>query len=247
MKIAIYFVVQLVVFPGLWQLVPQGVEDRYGMCRDMLMILALPLLLWNSFRGAIGLSGSMDERWFQTSDASDEFLQLYISTQLFTTVLDLATPGTWKSKLPMFVHHLFSIICYGNGLVTRRMHFWGCMDGCCEATTVFLMVVNLGRVKGGGVEEKVKAFLGIFWVVNGVCLWLSFIVFRLLLFPTWLYMFCVDAYKMDISVRSRLSVLELTAYPMTTVLLLGLSSMWFVRIHAGMMKALKGGGEKKSS
>ena len=28
--------------------------------------------------------------------------------------------------------------CYIMGLGFGRCHFWGCLDGCCEITTVFL-------------------------------------------------------------------------------------------------------------
>lgn len=72
-------------------------------------------------------------------------------------------------------------------------------------------------------------------LINGACFWLSYIPFRLVLFPTWLYWYFSDleTYK-DIIPWDSLSPLEKYLYPTTNVVLLALSALWFLRITKGL-------------
>lgn len=237
--------IQIVAFCVLHRLVPKGVENPMAMARDGCMLLVLPGLLYYSFSTTMQLYSTLDDRWFGHCPQGLEFMRLYISTQLFQSFIDLASPGSLSSKIPMLAHHVLSSYCYGSSIFLQRMQFFASFDGNCEATTPFLMVLNLGRTKGGGVEEWVKAKLGPLWVVNGLFLWLTFIVFRLLMFPLWLYVFFKDIYSMPNSSWERLTWNELTVYPVVTLFLLVLSFGWFLRIHAGLMKAVKGMGKKE--
>mmetsp|Transcript_103412 Transcript_103412/g.179690 ORF Transcript_103412/g.179690 Transcript_103412/m.179690 type:complete len:85 (+) Transcript_103412:2-256(+) len=74
--------------------------------------------------------------------------------------------------------------------------------------------------------------------VNGALLWLSFILFRILLFPAWLICYSLDAsYQYgELQSRGHLGMMELIVYPATTLFLWILSCVWFKQIHAGMMK-----------
>jgi len=75
--------------------------------------------------------------------------------------------------------------------------------------------------------------------LNGALLWFTFIVFRLLLFPCWLYLFATDwSHLLSEEQKAKMTWFELVTYPAVTFLLLVLSSMWFASIHKGMMKAL---------
>jgi len=246
-SIALYTGGQGVLFSGLLRLVPTGVESRMAMARDMLMFLMLPGMIWTTFKGTWSLRGSIEQRWLGTCAASTTFMRLYVATNLFQSLIDLGMCNTLKDlkeKLPMLLHHMLSNFCFLGGLFTDRSHFWACWNGCCEATSPFLMVLNLGRTKGAGVDQRVKSLLGPLWTVNGGCLWVSFIGFRLLLFPAWLSLFCIDIHNMGNDIWSRISSLELSVYPATTGFLLFLSVGWFKRIHTGLMKALLGGGDQ---
>lgn len=158
-------------------------------------------------------------------------------------MIDLSSPDPLRKKLPILLHHVAIVMCCGRGLYFGRMHIYACLDGCCEATLPFLMVLNLGRTKGGGVKEWSKRNLGLLWTLNGALLWLSFIIFRLLLFPAWLCSFFMDISKMETSDWANVSFFEFTAYPLIMGLLWCLSYGWFVRIHDGLVKPLRGPAE----
>jgi hypothetical protein len=101
--------------------------------------------------------------------------------------------------------------------------------------------------------------------VGGLLLWLAFIPCRLLLFPLWLALWARDTVTMlDVTTTSvphplhlptsttgspaldtTVAVAEQLLYPLTTLLILALSCLWFQKIHAGVMKAFFGG--KKTS
>ena len=89
-----------------------------------------------------------------------------------------------SARAPMIAHHVLSIVAYSGGLSTGRMLFWGNFDGCCEITLIFLTVLQASKLKGGTFR-----IAGPLLLINGICLWLSFLVFRIVLFPVWLYMF----------------------------------------------------------
>jgi len=132
-------------------------------------------------------------------------------------------------KILMTVHHVVSIICYGGAIATLRMHWWACLDGCCEVTTIFLNNLLLFRAMD---------YKGVFNSLNGVCLWLSFIVFRLVLFSYWLYQFYMDVSNYPDETIRKTTLFERTVYPCTTILLLLMSTLWFGSITKGMLKAL---------
>ena len=62
----------------------------------------------------------------------------------------------------------------------------GTSYGVCETTNVFLNILLLSKAKGPFGERVAKA-LGPLQTVNGLLLWVSFFVFRVLLFPWVLY------------------------------------------------------------
>ena len=76
--------------------------------------------------------------------------------------------------------------------------------------------------------------------VPGLLLWAGFVVFRLVLFPVWLYVFYVD---LTVNNAPRMAEgatwFELCFYPATMTFLLVLSSLWMVPLTKGLIKALK--------
>jgi hypothetical protein len=70
-------------------------------------------------------------------------------------------------------------------------------------------------------------------LVNGFLFWASYIPFRLVLFPVWLYWFYLDTHNNEELPWEQLSNLEKYAYPFTNVVLLVLSSFWFIKISRG--------------
>jgi hypothetical protein len=64
-------------------------------------------------------------------------------------------------------------------------HYFVCLDGCCELCTWLLNNVFLMKELG---LDKIQPL----FALNGLLLWLSYIVFRLVLFPAWLYVYFTD-------------------------------------------------------
>ena len=84
--------------------------------------------------------------------------------------------------------------------------------------------------------------LGVMLSVNGGMLWLTFFVFRVIMFPYILFHMIRDyytIYKTDPR-YSQVWTFELCYHPCTVTFLWLLSMLWFSKIHAGFMKVLKG-------
>merc|ERR1711865_1351855 len=186
------------------------------------------------------------------------------------TYLDVyVTPGSLASKGPILVHHGISLGAYVNQAVTGRMEYFANLAGLSELTTLPLMMIVLARDPGYGAQFK-HHILGPLYPLCAVALWLWYIVFRLLLFPYWLYRFTTDLYYEDYEegnttntntngsgsgdttaqhrealalrgvLHSRLNLVERYGNPVVIVILLLMSVVWFYKIHQGLMKVLVG-------
>ena len=192
---------------------------------------------------------STSDRWFGTTSATHLFLEMYVAHNLLLVVLDCFEDAPLRSKIPMLAHHLLSCIAYSGGMQTHRMHFFACFDGVCEVCNLFLNPFLLMRHKEGQFGEHFTKRLGGFAMANNLLLWLSFFVFRMLLFPTWLAVFAVDTRSMFVERTSvlasqdSLTWFELTFYPAVTLFLLFLSSIWFSKLTKGALKEMRKGKE----
>ena len=148
----------------------------------------------------------------------------------------------------MLAHHILSIIAYVNSLcLAQRMGFFACLDGLCEVSTFFLGFLQMSKIKGGAFAKQLQARFPRLLVVNGLCLWLSFLLFRVLLFPFWLALFLHDVYTMPYAIWAKITWFELVFYPGVTLFLFVLSCMWFVRLSKGVVKVLSAGGDVSKS
>ena len=159
-----------------------------------------------------------------------------------------ATDASGKSEflklVPILTHHLLSLTAYTFCLFNNgQMVFWGCLDGLCEVTNIHLSILMASKTKGGWVAKWMEDTFGALLMVNGFFLWLTFLVFRMVLFPAWLILFGMDMYVMPLDMWNRLTSFELVFYPAVTLFLFVLSSLWFFRINEGLMKALRAGGD----
>ncbi|CAE8591432.1 unnamed protein product, partial [Polarella glacialis] len=139
-----------------------------------------------------------------------------------------------RLRLQMTIHHILSALCYLGSLGTGRMHFYATLDGCCEVTTCLLNGVFAFKFFSPRDDSKhwcAKALLGTF-------LWLGFVVFRLLLFPAWLWSFYSDVTQHPSESWDRITVAERFGYPMVTIFLLCVSLAWMTPITKGFFKVL---------
>jgi len=223
-------------------LAPTTSKDRLSMANSMFWFMAAPALIYYSISATLALRASVESRWTAGGHHSVEFQRAYVALQIVASCVELIKSGSFQSKIPMLAHHVLSCFCYLGALLTGRMHFFAVLDGCCETTTIFVSFLQMALMEGGGVHEWTKsdpvgkkAHL-----VNGGLLWLSFVVFRLVLFTVWLVAFVLDLLVLPPHIWDKMTTVELTVNPAVTVFLLILSAGWFKKIHAGLVKALSG-------
>jgi hypothetical protein len=179
-------------------------------------------------------NSSIAARWSQVTRTSYLFNINYTARMAWHSVLQFFTIDDGKLFMQMTAHHVLSAACFGYGLATGRMHFFGVLDGCCEVTTIFLN----GHFVLSTYTAPDRCFIG--KAVCGVGLWFTFIIFRLILFPTWLYVFVSDVRADPTATWDTVDNVERYGYPMVTLLLLGLSSYWFVGISKAVVGAAMG-------
>ena len=196
-------------------------------------------------KGSLELRHDVQSRWQGTCFWSDLYMVLYVSRMMCHIMMQPLENMGLGLLVMMTIHHLISMGCYILGLGYGRCHYWGCLDGCCEITTVFLNVLYLtnnvevdGDENGNGKKPKLKDYLPKwFLATNGFLLWLAFLVFRLMLFPYWLVTFHQDMRDMPQITKDITTEVERVIYPGTTVILLCLSTAWFIPLTKGMLKA----------
>eukprot|EP00939_MAST-03C_sp_MAST-3C-sp1_P002716 g2716.t1 len=136
-----------------------------------------------------------------------------------------------KDTLLLLFHHVISGGCFGMGLYFGHMHFFATFGSCCEVSTIFLnffyMMKNTSW-KGGSA-----------WTINGICLWGSFLVFRMILFPTYLWIMFRDYRENPARTFGSRTWLETVLYPVCSSFIYGLSIMWFVPLTKGLLKTMR--------
>eukprot|EP00438_Fugacium_kawagutii_P030840 Skav210401 [mRNA] locus=scaffold1416:182464:183177:- [translate_table: standard] len=220
-------------------------KDKVSLADVLFSLVFFPVLAFAAVAASMELQHDVHSRWLGTCFWSDFYLVLYVSRMLCHCVIQPFTHMSPGLLVMMTIHHVISMGCYFLGLGYGRCHYWGCLDGCCEITTVFLNKLYLtNQTEYNG--NKLKTYLPV-WVVatNGFFLWLAFLVFRLLLFPYWLTSFYRDMQDMPEKTRAITTDLERFIYPGTTCILLFLSTMWFIPVTQGMLKTMRSAMAKK--
>jgi len=181
-------------------------------------------------------------RWYASSPAMRWCLALYCAK----TTLDIVTQlATWRhadaKRSEILAHHVVSVGAIGYGLLaSKQCLFYGALAVVTEASTFFLNNVMATKFFTG---ERTSAQRG-FVALNGVLLWLSYLVCRLALLPFWPYRFFKDVASTE-NLFSHVSALQLVLYPLSVLAILLLSCFWFLLITKGLLKALTGAGKKK--
>uniref|UniRef100_A0A6U6NSY2 TLC domain-containing protein n=1 Tax=Zooxanthella nutricula TaxID=1333877 RepID=A0A6U6NSY2_9DINO len=216
-----------------------GHRDPWNLADVFFSITIFPLLSISAIWSCCVLHDGLEARWRGVTPASRFCLMLYTSRTLIHMPIQCMVNMSSTHLVMMTFHHLFSFLCIGMGLVTNRMVFWGCLDICCEVSTIFLNNVYMLKeltINGKELKELAPAWV---YAANGVLLWLSFIFFRLALFPAWLYFWYRDITAAPSETWDKSNAVERYLYPSVTVLLLVLSSAWFVPLTQGMLKAVQ--------
>lgn len=177
-------------------------------------------------------ASSVRARWHVETTETRVFLALYV-VQSVAHIGVLQRKRNVSSPAAYMLHHALSIACYGSALATGRMHFWAVLDALCEVTNIFLNNIFLFRALGW------DRTLPTLYVLNGALLWATYVGFRLVLFPVWLWLFWRDVRGWPELTWDRINAFERYAYASTTVLLLAISTLWFGRITQGLLNAVR--------
>eukprot|EP00928_Gymnodinium_smaydae_P018753 TRINITY_DN17150_c0_g1_i1.p1 TRINITY_DN17150_c0_g1~~TRINITY_DN17150_c0_g1_i1.p1 ORF type:complete len:253 (-),score=28.57 TRINITY_DN17150_c0_g1_i1:68-826(-) len=188
-----------------------------------------PVLAYYAMVHTLGSSESVASRCFSTSPAAQSFLVLYVVRQIVSFPLVFLGGLKGRDKVLIALHHVLSIVAFGGALYSKQFHFFATLDGCCEITTVFLNLLMILKAMDRRGPE---------YAITGAFLWITFIIFRLVMFPYWLYQFYTDLGSLTPEQAQSVSLFEKWFYPFTTVVLLVMSLFWFYAITNGLLKAL---------
>eukprot|EP00325_Prymnesiales_sp_UTEX-LB-985_P022906 CAMPEP_0174719388 /NCGR_PEP_ID=MMETSP1094-20130205/30962_1 /TAXON_ID=156173 /ORGANISM="Chrysochromulina brevifilum, Strain UTEX LB 985" /LENGTH=264 /DNA_ID=CAMNT_0015919673 /DNA_START=15 /DNA_END=809 /DNA_ORIENTATION=- len=229
---AFWMLVNLAAIAVGYTVAPRIIPRSANRHEEADLLASIPIFLvmtWLAWHHTLSTGSAVQERWAGTSQSSYAFLWLYVTRQLASFPFVFLGSMKLSDRLLMTLHHIISIIAYGGGLYTGRMHWFGTLNGCCETTSVFLN--NLLLFKAIGYKGRLNA-------INGVTLWSTFLIFRLVLFPYWLYCFYSDVNGHPAVTSAKVSSFELIFYPCTTIVLLCMSIVWFVTLTKGMLKVI---------
>jgi len=185
------------------------------------------LMVYYSHTGSWAHFAAGASRSTESNADSDTFICLYLAGNIMQAIGQSQTESgvlLWQ----LMAHHALSIFCFGLGFYFDRFRFFCAFAGMCETTNLFLVPVFAAK-------EIPSIKVHTWYKVNGVLLWSTFMIYRGLLFPIWLYIWYQEAQPVDTH------PIEKYLYPITVVLLLVLSGAWFVQIHKGVVKVMTPG------
>jgi len=224
-----------VVYLLSWFIVPKTHMGRKWEVMDLIFSLPYyPFISALALNSVFALSGKDHFGDYVTS--SYFCLLFYAAGNIIHIPITFLKENAWKFKLQMLVHHLLSITCYVNGLLTLKLHFFGAMDALCEISTIYLNFVFL--FKEFGAPQLLQS-------INGVVLWITYLFLRIFLFPKWLYMFYTEIIA-DPSQWEGMNWVERYLCPLTTFILFVLSSIWMISITKGLIKNINAYLSKKT-
>jgi len=235
------FVPTLLLIRRIW---PQH-KDPWALADTFVSILIFPALTGAAIMACIEMHHDVEGRWRGVTPAGRFTMMLYTTRTVLHMPVQSMQVMSRTHLAMMTAHHLLSVVCFGNGLLTGRQMFWGCLDGCCEMSTIFLNNLYIFKEVTWGDKELKEIMPSWLYAANGFLLWLSFLVFRLALFPTWLYFWYRDVTQSPALTWDRSGPVERYLYPLVTVMLMVLSTIWFVPVTRGMLKAFGVGGSSK--
>jgi len=110
------------------------------------------------------------------------------------------------------------------------------LDALCEISSVPLNILKFWRVFEIPKDTSPYKY---FYVANGIFLWITYVFFRILLFPMWMVIFLNDWYHHP-EFRKGLNLWEKWSGFTSTVFLFIVSCIWFGSITRGLIRAVMG-------
>ena len=150
-------------------------------------------------------------------------------------------PVQFAKKVPLskswtvLVHHVAQTGTFLLGLHTGRCHFWGILATVSEGTNPPISVVFTLKECNLDATSARSPSSSFYMLASTVC-WLSFVAFRMLLYPSWLLAFASDLLLYPAISFDRTSGVELILYPCVMALMFYLSVLWFKPLTEGTRK-----------
>mmetsp|Transcript_37205 Transcript_37205/g.72131 ORF Transcript_37205/g.72131 Transcript_37205/m.72131 type:complete len:181 (-) Transcript_37205:241-783(-) len=141
------------------------------------------------------------------------------------------------------LHHGLSVLLFGYGVFTPRMHFFASLDCLCEVATIPLNNLHLWQAFRLPKTERPLKYL---YIGNGLLLWTMYLVFRVILFPMWFVYYVHDIYLRPEISWNTLNGFEKVFSWSVNLFLLVISFIWFREINKGLLKALRRGSNRAS-
>jgi hypothetical protein len=181
-----------------------------------------------------GMPCDIYQRWHGKSALIRCGMLIHLGTSIYESIVFTYYGRPWVFHM----HHVIVVLTYGLAIFTDTNHVFAAWHGLTEWPNFNLcilkicLVLNRGR---GGIGE----------ILNGLSLYLGWIVFRMLSLPLLFYVYWDDALRYPslthwIEPQSlALRTLKWLISP-GTIAIFGLSALWFVPIQRGIWKALTG-------
>lgn len=208
---------------------------RVTLADNLVGLVYYPILSLSAFLGwwELNSRGTYESRWIQTTPASTMYVILFIAHEVLHVPVVILRKQATETKVQILLHHVCAVVGYGIGSIQGDMHFFAVLSGLSEITNVFLGNVMLLK------ELWPNGWGSACLSINGVILWLTFIFFRLALFPLCIYTWFTDMANAPKAVTGHVNQFVCYWFPLTITLLMILSCVWFVSITKGMMKSIK--------
>lgn len=213
-------------------------KDPWSLADTIFSFGFFPFMTWFAMVATWSLHFDVELRWHGKTKESRLFCLLYVTRALMHVFVQCKQRISSLHFALMTLHHILSVVCFGGGLLCLSCQYWACFAGCCEMSTIFLNnVYILKEVTVGGKElrQLVPKWL---YAVNGLGLWISYLIFRMVLFPVWLYTWYKDVQTWPGATWERATFVERYVYPGVLTFIFLLSLYWFVPVTKGLLKAL---------
>jgi len=138
-----------------------------------------------------------------------------------------------ETRLEVWAHHVVVTFFVALCLTTGTLHYYQSWGGIVEGTNVFLCTLTI--------KKRLGLEIG---TVLGVSFWASFLILRVISLP-WLVYSLLNDWSTNITFVNQIEPMWRCGCLGGCGFIWALSCFWFVSLTKGMMKVLRGDGNKK--
>jgi hypothetical protein len=209
-------------------------NDAVSTADNLYSIVFHSYLSYLACYATLQLHGDVESRWKSSTYESQLYMLLFVVDNTIHLPLQAAKDTPTGKNMSVITHHVLSNLCYCVSLASGRMHFWACLAGVSEVTNPPLSLVFIMKECGwqGG------AVMGRLFQLASLLVWVSFFIFRCVLFPAWLVEFATDHYFNYLVVVCVSTLFERAIFVAVIAILLALSVSWMVPLTRGLQRTL---------